>query len=284
MANQKNKVKIEKIDKYFISKLEDTNFFKMDCGLQSCTLEESYANGLIAFIAGFSAIDVIGSSEIIDITSTAINEAKLILKNYSIPVSVSPLIFVSEKLSTLKRDLLGLEKKFFNLNKKNFDVFEIHLDQDDKQLFRNVLLLVKKHLYEKEISINVSREILSNASVIEIIKLVNSEFKNNFMVEVDGKNTTNNIYNCYNDTIQTISIADIINKELKWKEISFSKIPLLLSGGINSETRWFAEQCGVKFNGITLKKNQLLALKDINIDNIESSINLNVISKVLENF
>ena len=61
-------------------------------------------------------------------------------------------------------------------------------------------------------------------------------------MEVDGKNNANGIYNSFNDTIQTISIADIINKELK-KEIMYSKIPLLLSGGINLGTRGFAQQC-----------------------------------------
>ena len=112
MGNLKNKVKLETIDKYFISKLEDTNFLKLDCGLENYNLDEAYTNGLLASIAGFSAIDVIGSSKIIDATSNAIKEAKLISKKYSIPFSKSPLIFVSEKLSSLIRDLYELENKF----------------------------------------------------------------------------------------------------------------------------------------------------------------------------
>ena len=152
------------------------------------------------------------------------------------------------------------------------------------KIIENILFLFKKHLSKKTISINISREVFSNAIVIEILKSIHSELKNNFIVEVDGKNNANGVYNSFNETIQTISIADIINKELKLKEIKFSKIPLLLSGGINLGTRGFAQQCGVRFNGFTLKKNQLVSLKDIRIDNINNDINLNLISKVIDNF
>ena len=146
MGNLKNKVKLETIDKYFISKLEDTNFLKLDCGLENYNLDEAYTNGLLASIAGFSAIDVFGSSKIIDATSNAIKEAKLISKKYSIPFSKCPLIFVSEKLSSLIRDLSELENKFFNFKKEKFDIFEIHIDIYDKNSLRNILLIFKKHL------------------------------------------------------------------------------------------------------------------------------------------
>ncbi|MDC3069742.1 hypothetical protein OA006_01525 [Prochlorococcus sp. AH-736-D21] len=280
----KNKVKFEKLDGYFISILEDSNFFKLDCGLQNYDSNETFINALIASIAGFSAIDVNASSEVINATSNAIREAKLISKNYSIPFARSPIIFVSEKLSLLNKNFFELENKFSNFKKQKFDIFEIHVDKDNKQLLSNILLLLKKYLNDKAISINISREFLSNASVIEILKLVNSQFSNNFIVEVDGQTPTTHIYNSYNDTMQTISTADIINKELKFKEIRFSKIPLLLSGGINSTTREFAIQCGVRFNGITIKKSQLLSLKNIRIDNLNDKRNLNLISKAIENF
>ena len=284
MANLKNKVKFQKLDGYFISILENSNFFKLDCGFQNYDFNETFINALIASIAGFSAIDVKASSEIINATSNAINEAKIISKNYSIPFSKSPIIFASEKLSLLNKDLFELENKFSNFKKQKFDIFEIHVDKDDKQSLRNILLLLKKYLNDKAISINISRKFLSNASVIEILKLVNSQFSNNFIVEVDGQTPTTHIYNSYNDTMQTISIADIINKELKSKEIRFSRIPLLLSGGINSTTREFARQCGVRFNGISIKKSQLSSLKNIRIDNFNNERNLNLISEVIENF
>ena len=38
----------------------------------------------------------------------------------------------------------------------------------------------------------------------------------------------------FNTTLQAVSIADIINKELKLKDKHFSKLPVLISGGTNT--------------------------------------------------
>jgi hypothetical protein len=56
----------------------------------------------------------------------------------------------------------------------------------------------------------------------------------------------------FNTTLQAISIADIINKELKAKDKHFKKLPILISGGTNSQTGNLARQCSVSFNGITI--------------------------------
>ena len=56
----------------------------------------------------------------------------------------------------------------------------------------------------------------------------------------------------FNTTLQAVSIADFINKEIKQKEKIFSKLPVLISGGTNSFTGDLARNCGVPFNGITI--------------------------------
>ena len=56
----------------------------------------------------------------------------------------------------------------------------------------------------------------------------------------------------FNTTLQAVSIADFINKDLKEKEKKLSNLPILISGGTNSFTGQLARQCEVKFNGITI--------------------------------
>ena len=95
------------------------------------------------------------------------------------------------------------------------------------------------------------------------------------MIEVDGINNQNKI--TYNQTLQTISTADIINKELNYKIPNSKRIPILLSGGTNSCTSKLAIQCGVPFNGISitanyLKKNKKFEIKKKDIFKLNESL------------
>ena len=101
----------------------------------------------------------------------------------------------------------------------------------------------------KPISINISRDKFSNASIIELIKYFRSNIKKDIIIEVDGSEESNN--HDYNTTLQSVSTADILHKQLLEKEIAFRKIPILLSGGTNSLTCELAQECNVEFNGIT---------------------------------
>ena len=137
----------------------------------------------------------------------------------------------------------------------NFDVFELHIDHNDFSLITSILELIHANLIDRAFSINISRTKFSNANMIELIKLANEKLKRNIMIEVEGETSTNEKYNESNETIQTISTADIINKQLKLKELKYKRIPILLSGGTNSKTAELARKCGVVFNGITYSKN-----------------------------
>ena len=98
----KNKVKLEKIDEYFIFKMQNGDFFKLDCVMENYNLNDYFINAFIATVAGFSAIDIQGSNQIIKETKKAIIAANLILKNFSYPLYKNPLIFISEKITSLK--------------------------------------------------------------------------------------------------------------------------------------------------------------------------------------
>ena len=56
----------------------------------------------------------------------------------------------------------------------------------------------------------------------------------------------------FNTTLQAISIADIITKQLIRKDRKFWRLPVLISGGTNSLTGDLARQCNVPFAGITI--------------------------------
>jgi hypothetical protein len=56
----------------------------------------------------------------------------------------------------------------------------------------------------------------------------------------------------YNTTLQAISIADVIQKNLKAVDKRFVKLPILLSGGTNGQTAELARLCGVPYQGVSL--------------------------------
>ena len=122
---------------------------------------------------------------------------------------------------------------------------------------------------------------LSNANIIEIIKKARKITDNNLLIEVDGIN--NQSENTYNQTLQTISTADIINKELNSKIPNSKKIPIILSGGTNSFTSKLAMQCGVPFNGISITSNYLNQNKEFEIGNKDIFNSKELLDEFLKN-
>ena len=112
---------------------------------------------------------------------------------------------------------------------------------------------MKSYSFNQLFSLSISRGKLSNASILEIIKYA-KEISKKIIIEVDGINLNMNDEFELNETLQVLSTADIINKQLKFKEVSFRRLPIILKGGTNISTRDFAHQCGVDFNGITFGK------------------------------
>lgn len=76
----------------------------------------------------------------------------------------------------------------------------------------------------------------------------------------------------YNTTLQAIATADVLNKRFnmtidkKTKELKYKKtndVNQLLSGGTNSLTAVLADQCGVKFQGVSLGTFARKLVKDV---------------------
>ena len=101
------------------------------------------------------------------------------------------------------------------------------------------------------ISMCLDRFHLSNMHLIERIRMAKDIADDRLIIQADGIPMSGG-KDDFNTTLQAISIADIINKELKTKSKQFRKLPILISGGTNSQTGNLARQCGVSFNGITI--------------------------------
>ena len=146
-------------------------------------------------------------------------------------------------------DIDEFSKILISCESKGAEFFELHNDLPDITLIKDKLLIVKEVFTFKPISISISRDKLSNSSIVEQIKYLRANIQKDIIIEVDGSEEENN--DQYNATLQSISTADIIQKQLLKKEIAFRKIPILLSGGTNALTVELAEECNVHFNGIT---------------------------------
>jgi len=101
------------------------------------------------------------------------------------------------------------------------------------------------------ISMCLDRYHLSNTHLIDRIRMAKEIADDRLIIQADGIPMSGG-KDDFNTTLQAISIADIINKELKQKDKRFRRLPILISGGTNSQTGNLARQCGVPFNGITI--------------------------------
>jgi len=112
-------------------------------------------------------------------------------------------------------------------------------------------MLIKEYFPSKPLSISISRKKFSNANLLDFIKEFKFKIIKELIIEVDGNEKQKNL-DPLNQTLQAISTADIINKQLINKDIKFRKLPIILSGGTNQKTFELAKVCNVPFNGITL--------------------------------
>ena len=129
--------------------------------------------------------------------------------------------------------------------------FELHAGvPDDSTTFKEFQTLCNL-LPNGFVSMCLDRQHLSNASLIERIKKAFEVAGKRLIIQADGIPMSGGSDDL-NTTLQAISIADIINKQLIKKSKPHGRIPILLSGGTNSYTGKLARNCDVPFSGITI--------------------------------
>ena len=238
---QKNKIDILK---------KNSKFYKLDFGVDnSDNLEKTYLLIFFATLSGFSGVDISAKKEILDIALEAMKKAKNKAIELNIEINTKPLLFVSlgiNLLSSLKNDKLLDEIQF--LKNEAIDVIDIHFNEIDFLSNMKKVDLICTSFKDKIISVNLSRKKLSNIHMIELLKTCFSYTKKNLVIEVEGLRLYNDNFN---NILQTVSTADIINKQFIQSSPKYKNIPIIFGDCSNKDIEKLALKCGVPFKGIS---------------------------------
>ena len=131
------------------------------------------------------------------------------------------------------------------------DSIELHAGVPDDDSTMQEWKVVSESVPNGMISMCLDRKHLSNSMLLERIISAHEIAGDRLIIQADGIPISGGTDD-FNTTLQAVSIADYINKELKDKERKFKNLPILISGGTNSFTGELARQCDVRFNGITI--------------------------------
>ena len=146
---------------------------------------------------------------------------------------------------------------------------ELHAGVPDDSTTMQEWQLVSDCVPNGMISMCLDRYHLTNVHLIERIRLAKEIAGDRLIIQADGIPMSGG-KDDFNTTLQAISIADIINKELKQKDKKFKRLPILISGGTNSHTGNLARQCGVEFSGITIGTHARSVVRPFISDTMES--------------
>tara|TARA_B100001250_G_C19753418_1_gene768917 strand:+ start:435 stop:1469 length:1035 start_codon:yes stop_codon:yes gene_type:complete len=135
--------------------------------------------------------------------------------------------------------------------KAGAESIELHSGVPDDDSTLKEWKVVSESVPNGMISMCLDRKHLSNDALIDRIKAAHEIADDRLIIQADGIPMSGGTDD-FNTTLQAVSIADTINKELKVKEPGFKRLPILISGGTNTYTGSLARQCGVSFNGITI--------------------------------
>ena len=225
-------------------------FYKLDFGLNNIDdLEKTDLLIFFALLSGFSGIDIPAKEEILNISIEAIKKARQKATELNIEIDPNFLLYASleiKRISNLNND--KLLKKIEFLKNDSVDVIDLHFNETDIQSNIRKVELIFNLFKEKIISVNLSRKNLSNIHMIDLLKTCFSYSKNNLIIEAEGLR----LYKSdFNNILQTISTADIINKQFIKSSPKYKKIPMILGNCRNREIEELAQKCGVPFNGVS---------------------------------
>ena len=164
------------------------------------------------------------------------------------------------------------EYKFSNILKYKVKIVELHFQGADIEVNTKLIKKAAKIANNQLISLSLNRKNFSNASLIELIKKARDILKSRLIIELHGTHFSG-VKNLYNETLQAISTVDIINKQLKYQDIKFRKLPIIIAGGVNSFTSRMAKQCNVPFQGLCVRGSEFDLLMYKNKNEIISNNN-----------
>ena len=181
-----NKIKINGLREVYNTRLQEASFYKIDFRL-NYEKEEFYPLILLAYLADISAIGINFDLDLINTFQESINNAYIKSRQFNNLINEKILLFVGLESSEFAgKNIFKLMPILEILNEKDIDVLEFHIDYFSFDCIEKQLNIINQNFHKKIISLSVSRKKLSNANIIEIIKLTSSIMKNKFFIEVDG--------------------------------------------------------------------------------------------------
>ncbi len=279
----KKKIRLNNLENHYQNRFNNSRFYKLNLSKTEETSNIKSNLVVISSLIGFSAISISYDIQEFKNIRLSIEEANIKSKLLKLDEFISPLIFCRLKISMFKKNQFNdLLNKIEILNKLNIFSIEFDLDSTDQEFIKNIIQIAYENFVNKSISLIISRKIMSNAIIIDTIKSIREIVQNDLIVEVDGVSSHTD-KNEFNNTLQTISTADILNKQLKLTSPKYNRIPLILSGGTNIATAKFADQCGVLFNGISFDISYFRDLDNNFMECMNSKSKLKVLTSKLNN-
>ena len=263
---------------------QNSKFYKIDFVIDRIdNLDQNYLLVFLSVLTGFSGIDIAAKEENLKITLEAIKKAQKKANELNIKINPNPLLFVSLGMNQISNlDDNSLLEKIEFLKNHRIDIIDIHFNEIDFLSNKKKLDLICTFFKDKIISVNLSRKKLSNVHMIELLKECFSYSKKNLIIEVEGLRLYDNDFN---DLLQAVSTADIVNKQFIQSSLKYKKIPVIFGDCKDRDIEKLAFKCNVPFNGVSFfyqninsffKNNYLNSLDEINL--LISEIKLNYLN------
>ncbi|MEI6631809.1 MAG: LdpA C-terminal domain-containing domain [bacterium] len=128
---------------------------------------------------------------------------------------------------------------------RGVETMELHAATDDDEAFLSDWKTLTNLIPDNFISLCIDRSLLSNKHLIERARLAYQLAGERLIIQADGIPMSGSEKDDYNNTLQAVACADIIQK---------SGIPamILLSGGTNSKTGLLSRECAVGAHGVAV--------------------------------
>ena len=250
-----------------------SKFYKLDFGIDDINdFDQTYLLIFFALLSGFSGIDIPAKEEILKIAIEAIKKAKQKAKELNIEINPNFSLCASlgiNLISNLDNDNFLRKVEF--LKNESVKVIDLHFNENDFLSNVKKIDLICTLFKDKLISANLSRKKLSNVHMIDLLKTCFSYSKKNLIIEVEGLRLYDNDFN---DILQTISTADIINKQFIKTSPKYKKIPIIFGDCKNRDIEKLAQKCDVPFDGVSffyqtfqklIKNNYTYSNEEINL-------------------
>lgn len=156
---------------------------------------------------------------------------------------------------------------------KGVETMELHAVNEDDDAFLADWEVLNKIIQNNFISICVDRSLLSNKRLIERVRKAYEITGERLIIQADGIPMSGSEKDDYNNTLQAIACADIIQK-------SGIQAMILLSGGTNSKTGLLSKECGVGAHGVAIGSFARMIVREY-VKNADFDNNITLIKKAV---